>query len=96
VSLHERSIGKLLTRLNFSHISVRPRHRKADKDAQQAHKKTSASLLRMRSQRPARGKPIELWWQDEARVGQQGTLTYIWAKRGSRPPALRDQRYKWA
>ncbi len=51
VSLHERSIGKLLARLNFSHISVRPRHPKADKDAQAAHKKTSASLLRLRSQR---------------------------------------------
>ena len=33
----------------------------------------------------ARGKPLELWWQDEARVGQQGTLTRIWAARGSRP-----------
>jgi len=43
-----------------------------------------------------RGKPIELWWQDEARVGQQGTLTYIWAERGTRPPALRDQRRDWA
>ena len=41
----------------------------------------------------ARGKPIELWWQDEARVGQQGTLTRVWAERGSRP---RDQRYDWA
>jgi len=45
---------------------------------------------------PARDKPIELWWQDEARVGQQGTLTRIWAERGSRPPAPRDQRYDWA
>jgi len=44
----------------------------------------------------ARGKPIEIWWQDEARVGQQGTLTRIWAERGSRPPAPRDQRYDWA
>lgn len=44
----------------------------------------------------ARGKPIELWWQDEARVGQQGTLTRIWAERGSRPRAPRDQRYDWA
>jgi len=41
-------------------------------------------------------KPIEIWWQDEARVGQQGTLTRIWAERGSRPPAPRDQRYDWA
>lgn len=44
----------------------------------------------------ARGKPVELWWQDEARVGQQGSLTYIWADKGSRPRAPRDQRYDWA
>jgi hypothetical protein len=44
----------------------------------------------------ARDKPIELWWQDEARVGQQGSLTYVWAEKGSRPRAPRDQRYEWA
>jgi DDE superfamily endonuclease len=44
----------------------------------------------------ARGKPIELWLQDEARVGQQGSLTYIWAEQGSRPTAPRDRRYDWA
>src|SRR4051812_30634113 len=33
---------------------------------------------------------------DEARVGQQGTLTRIWAKRGMRPRALRDHRFTWA
>ena len=25
----------------------------------------------------ARGKPVEVWWQDEARIGQQGTLTWM-------------------
>jgi transposase len=44
----------------------------------------------------ARGRPIEVWWQDEARVGQQGTMTRLWAERGSRPSAPRDQRYDWA
>jgi hypothetical protein len=39
------------------------------------------------------GKPLEIWFQDEARVGQQGTLEYIWAPRGSRPPAVRDNRH---
>jgi hypothetical protein len=29
------------------------------------------------------GKPIEIWFADEARVGQQGTLTQIWARRGA-------------
>ena len=34
--------------------------------------------------------------KDEARVGQQGSLTYVWAEKGSRPRAPRDQRYDWA
>ncbi len=29
-------------------------------------------------------------------MGQQGTLTQVWADRGSRPPAPRDCRYDWA
>lgn len=42
VALHERSVGKILHRLGFSHVSVRPRHPLADLEAQEAHKKTSA------------------------------------------------------
>jgi hypothetical protein len=44
----------------------------------------------------AAGKPVEIWFQDEARIGQQGTLTRIWAHRGTRPRAPRDRRYAWA
>ena len=44
----------------------------------------------------AQGRPLEIWFQDEARVGQQGTLTRIWARRGTRPRAPRDTRYQWA
>lgn len=43
-----------------------------------------------------RGKSLEIWFQDEARVGQQGTLTRVWARRGTRPRAVRDTRYQWA
>lgn len=35
---------------------------------------------------------IEIWWQDEARVGQKNKLTRRWARRGSRPAAPHDQR----
>jgi transposase len=41
VQLHERSVGKVLARLNFSHVSARPRHPSQDAAAQEAHKKTS-------------------------------------------------------
>jgi transposase len=40
----------------------------------------------------AHGKPIEIWFQDEARVGQKNKITRRWAKRGTRPSAPRDQR----
>jgi hypothetical protein len=43
-----------------------------------------------------RGTPIELWWQDEARVGQKNGITRRWAKRGTRPSAPKDQRTKSA
>lgn len=41
----------------------------------------------------ALGKPIEIWFQDEARVGQKGGHAYIWAPIGSRPPMVRDNRH---
>jgi hypothetical protein len=39
---------------------------------------------------------LEIWFADEARIGQQGTLTRIWAKQGARPRAPRDLRHDWA
>jgi transposase len=41
VQLHERTVGKLMARLNFSRVSVRPRHPEQDVAAQEAHKKIS-------------------------------------------------------
>ncbi len=38
------------------------------------------------------GKPIEIWFQDEARIGQKNKITRRWAKRGTRPAAPHDQR----
>lgn len=41
----------------------------------------------------ARGEPIEIWFQDEARIGQKGMLAYVWARRGTRPRPVQDTRY---
>ena len=35
------------------------------------------------------------YYQDEARFGQHGTLTRVWAKVGSRPPAIRQTQYDY-
>lgn len=37
-----------------------------------------------------------MWFEDEARIGQKGTLTRIWARKGTRPRKPRDTRYEWA
>ena len=55
VALHERSVGKLLHRLGFARLSVRPQHPSSDPVAQDAFKKTSPGWCRRRcrSTRPA-------------------------------------------
>src|SRR6266849_6215577 len=37
---------------------------------------------------------IEVWSQDEMRVGQKNSLVYQWAKKGTRPRQPKDQRYE--
>jgi transposase len=39
------------------------------------------------------GTSIEVWFQDEMRVGQKNGLVYQWAKKGTRPRQPKDQRY---
>lgn len=39
------------------------------------------------------GKKIELWSQDETRIGQKGSRTRTWAATGSRPVGKVDTRY---
>jgi putative transposase len=37
---------------------------------------------------------IQIWVQDEARFGQKGSLTCVWARRGSRPRAPKQTQYE--
>ena len=40
-------------------------------------------------------KHLQLWFQDEARVGNKGRVCHRWWLRGRRPPGLCDRRYQW-
>ena len=37
---------------------------------------------------------MEIWFQDEARLGQKNGLTRLWARKGTRPRQPADQRYR--
>jgi len=39
---------------------------------------------------------VDVWFQDEARVGQRGTLTRTWALKGTRPRLKRQQQFEYA
>lgn len=52
-----------------------------------------AQLAQVQAQHPDR--VLEVWFQDEARFGQQGCNSRVWAARGSRPRAPRQTEYEW-
>jgi hypothetical protein len=36
---------------------------------------------------------VDIWFQDEARFGQYNTTTRLWAEKGSRPRAVKQQQF---
>src|SRR3981189_625764 len=46
-------------------------------------------LERVRAAQP-RAVRVEVWFQDEARIGQKNSLTRVWGQTGSRPAAPKD------
>ena len=39
---------------------------------------------------------VDVWFQDEARIGQQNTTTRLWARKGSRPRVVKQQQFEYA
>src|SRR5918995_645167 len=62
VAYHERTIGKILHQLGFSHISARPRHPAQDGQTVAAFKKNFPATLNSHLAGVATGKPIEICW----------------------------------
>ena len=81
-----------IARARLSQALGAPRHSAQNPEALEAFKKNlPATLEAIRAGLP-KGTPLELWWQDEARVGQKNKIARRWARRGTRPRAPHDQR----
>jgi transposase len=88
------AVYHLLHRLGYSYLRPRPRHRRADPQAQEEFKAAlPARLQALSAAHP--GKRLRVYFQDESRFGQQGTTTNLWARRGSRPTAVRQTEYQY-
>ena len=93
VEFHPRYVGKLLQKLGFSHISARPRHPAQDERIVEAFKKNFPCALKAHLEGLPETTPVEIWFEDEARIGQKNGLVRQWARRGTRPRQPADQRY---
>ena len=56
-------------------------------------KKFPEKLQEIACQQP--GKRLRVFFQDEVRFGQQGSITRVWAPTGSRPRAVRQTQYDY-
>ena len=96
IAISKQTLSRELRALGFRKLSARPRHHAQDGEAVAAFKKASSPAWTRSSGAPHRGKPIEIWFQDEARIGQKNKITRRWARRGTRPAAPHDQRTRSA
>jgi transposase len=84
----------LLHRLGYSYLRPRPRHRKADPEKQAGFLNAWPDRRRaIAAAHPT--QRLRVYVQDESRFGQQGTTTNVWAKKGSRPTAIRQTEYEY-
>lgn len=70
----------------------RPQHKDADEELQKIFKEVVVDQIQaIKEAHP--DEEVQLWFEDEARFGQHGTLTRVWARKGSRPRAVRQIQY---
>jgi transposase len=82
-------VYKLLHRLDYNDLVPRPQHPDTPLEAQEFFKEIVVEQIEAIAEEHP-GEEVQVWHQDEARFGQQGTITRVWARRGSRPRRLRQ------
>jgi len=82
-------VYKLLDRLEYSSLMPRPQHEEADEELQAIFKEVVVDQIQAIEEAHP-GEEVQVCHEDEARFGQQGTLTRVWARRGSRPRRVRQ------
>jgi transposase len=86
-------VYRLLHHLGLSWISSRSKHPEQDEEAQENFKKKIVELIIEALPEGVDLSTVDIWFQDETRVGQQGDITRVWAPTGTRPRAIRQQQF---
>jgi len=94
VTMGRQAVYDLLHRPGYSDLMPRPHHEDANPEVQEFFKEVVAEQIdAIAADHPA--ERVRVYSQDEARFGTQGTITRVWARRGSRPRAVRQNGREW-
>ena len=94
VVMGRQAVYDLLHQLGYSSLMPRPQHEDANPEVQEFFKEIVVEQI----EAIAAGhhtEQVRVYFQDEARFGTQGTITRVWARRGSRPRAVRQNGRQW-
>ena len=81
----------LMKRLGMVWISARAVSPYADPVAQAEFKKNFAQEVETTLPQGIAPEQVDIWFEDEMRIGQRGTQTRLWARKGARPRVVRQQ-----
>src|SRR5450631_3705880 len=89
-----QAVYDLLHRLGYNDLMPRPHHENANPEVQEFFKEIVVDQIdAIAADHPS--QEVRVYFQDEARFGTQGTITRVWARKGSRPRAVRQNGREW-
>ena len=90
VTLRRQAREDPLHRLDYSSPMPRPQHEQTNPEVQESFKEIVVEPIDAIATAPP-DEEVRTDFQDEARFGQKGTITRAWARKGSRPRAVRPR-----
>ena len=94
VLMGRQAVYDLLHRLGYSDLMPRPHHEDANPEVQELFKEIVVEQIdAIAADHP--GPEVRVYSRDEARFGTQGTITRVWARKGSRPRVVRQNGRVW-
>jgi hypothetical protein len=94
VSLSRQAVYDLLHRLGYSSLVPRPQHEDAIPEVPEFFKEIVVEQIEAIAEQDP-DQEMRTSFHDEARFGQQGTITRVGARRGWRPRAVRQNGREW-
>ena len=92
MTIAKQTLSGELRAMGYRKLWARPRHYAQAAGAIEDFKRSFLTRLdAFAREKAADSDTIEIWFSDEARIGQKNRITRRWAKRGTRPSAARDQ-----